>query len=76
MTVYILDEVHMLTIEAFNALLKLLEEPPAHTLFVLATTELHKLPETIISRCHLIRFHKATPEELEVPLRRPSLIST
>lgn len=67
--VYILDEVHMLTIEAFNALLKLLEEPPAHVVFVLATTELHKLPETIVSRCHLVRFHKATPAELAVPLQ-------
>lgn len=68
-TVYILDEVHMLTIEAFNALLKLLEEPPAHTVFILATTELHKIPATIASRCHLIRFHKATAAELAVPLK-------
>ncbi len=68
MAVFILDEVHMLTIEAFNALLKLLEEPPAHVVFVLATTELHKLPDTIISRCQVIRFHKATPAELAVPL--------
>ena len=67
-TVYILDEVHMLTMEAFNALLKLLEEPPAHVVFVLATTELHKLPDTIISRCHVIRFHKASTTELKLPL--------
>ncbi|MBP7875592.1 DNA polymerase III subunit gamma/tau [Candidatus Woesebacteria bacterium] len=67
--VYILDEVHMLTIEAFNALLKLLEEPPQHVVFVLATTELHKLPATIVSRCHLIRFHKASPKELLNPLK-------
>ena len=49
--VYIIDEVHMLTKEAFNALLKTLEEPPAHALFILATTEMDKLPETIVSRC-------------------------
>lgn len=49
--VYIIDEVHMLSIGAFNALLKTLEEPPAHAIFILATTELHKVPETIISRC-------------------------
>lgn len=52
--VYIIDEVHMLTKEAFNALLKTLEEPPAHVIFILATTDAHKLPETIVSRC--IRF--------------------
>lgn len=66
--VFILDEAHMLTVEAFNALLKLLEEPPTHVVFVLATTELHKLPATVVSRCHLVRFHKATPTELTVPL--------
>src|SRR5271165_2197741 len=49
--VYIIDEVHMLTKEAFNALLKTLEEPPDHVIFILATTEAHKLPETILSRC-------------------------
>lgn len=49
--VYIIDEVHMLTREAFNALLKTLEEPPAHVIFILATTEIHKLPDTIVSRC-------------------------
>lgn len=62
--VYILDEVHMFTTEAFNALLKLLEEPPAHVMFVLATTELHKIPDTIASRSTLIPFHKATTAEL------------
>lgn len=62
--VYILDEAHMLTTEAFNALLKILEEPPAHVVFILATTELHKIPDTIISRCVLVQFHKATDEEL------------
>ncbi len=55
--VYILDEVHMLTPEAFNALLKTLEEPPAHAYFILATTELHKVPPTIVSRCQLFEFH-------------------
>ncbi|HRP69599.1 MAG TPA: DNA polymerase III subunit gamma/tau, partial [Turneriella sp.] len=49
--VYIIDEVHMLTTEAFNALLKTLEEPPNHVVFIMATTELHKVPETIVSRC-------------------------
>jgi len=56
--VYIIDEVHMLTKEAFNALLKTLEEPPHHVVFVLATTELEKLPDTIISRCQAFNFKK------------------
>lgn len=56
--VYIIDEVHMLTKEAFNALLKTLEEPPKHVVFVLATTEIEKLPETIVSRCQTFRFKK------------------
>jgi DNA polymerase-3 subunit gamma/tau len=55
--IYIIDEVHMLTREAFNALLKTLEEPPEHVIFVLATTEIHKLPDTIISRCINFNFH-------------------
>lgn len=63
--VYIIDEVHMLTTEAFNALLKTLEEPPSHSLFLLCTTELHKVPETIVSRCVSIHFTKATPEEMQ-----------
>lgn len=63
-SVYILDEVHMLTTEAFNAFLKLLEEPPDHVVFILATTELHKIPQTIQSRCQLITFSQATEEEL------------
>lgn len=58
--IYILDEVHMLSREAFNALLKTLEEPPAHAKFVLATTEKHKLPETIVSRCEVHEFKKPT----------------
>jgi len=58
--VYILDEVHMLSKSAFNALLKTLEEPPKHVIFVLATTEMHKLPETVISRCEVYTFKKPT----------------
>jgi len=56
--VYIVDEVHMLTREAFNALLKTLEEPPDNVVFVLATTEAHKIPETIVSRCQRFDFHR------------------
>ena len=59
--VYIIDEVHMLTNEAFNALLKTLEEPPAHAVFVFATTEPHKLPRTIVSRCQAFEFRKIPP---------------
>jgi len=62
--VYIIDEVHMLTQEAFNALLKTLEEPPSHVVFILCTTEPHKVPATIMSRCLHIQFKKATEEEL------------
>ncbi|QIA26148.1 DNA polymerase III subunit gamma/tau [Thermaerobacter sp. PB12/4term] len=62
--VYIIDEVHMLTTEAFNALLKTLEEPPAHALFILATTEPHRLPATIISRCQRFDFHRLSPEQI------------
>lgn len=62
--VYIIDEVHMLTTEAFNALLKTLEEPPAHALFVLCTTEPEKLPQTVVSRCTRIPFPKATTPEV------------
>lgn len=56
--IYIVDEVHMLTKEAFNAFLKTLEEPPSHAVFILATTELHKVPDTIISRCEIHHFKK------------------
>jgi len=70
MTVYILDEVHMLTTEAFNALLKILEEPPSHVVFILATTELHKLPATIISRCSVVSFYKASDKEIQAALER------
>lgn len=66
--IYIIDEVHMLTKEAFNALLKTLEEPPAHVIFVLATTELHKVPETIISRCQRYQFHRASAASLNTVL--------
>ncbi|MEE0873846.1 MAG: DNA polymerase III subunit gamma/tau [Ruminococcus sp.] len=59
--VYIVDEVHMLTTEAFNALLKTLEEPPEHVIFILATTEVHKLPQTILSRCQRFDFHRIPP---------------
>lgn len=62
--VYIIDEVHMLTPEAFNALLKTLEEPPQHVLFILATTEPYKLPLTIISRCQRFDFHRVSAEEM------------
>jgi len=58
--VYIIDEVHMLTKEAFNALLKTLEEPPAHVIFILATTEMEKLPDTVISRCEVHQFKQPT----------------
>lgn len=68
--VYILDEAHMLTTEAFNALLKLLEEPPKHAFFILATTELHKIPATIVSRCQVVHFHKASQAELIESLKR------
>jgi len=68
--VYIIDEVHMLTSEAFNALLKTLEEPPKHAVFILATTELYKLPATIISRCVQVDFHKATTDEIGNSLTR------
>jgi DNA polymerase-3 subunit gamma/tau len=61
--VYIIDEVHMLTTEAFNALLKTLEEPPSHAMFILATTEPHKLPATIISRCQRFDFRRVALEE-------------
>lgn len=68
--VYIIDEVHMLTTEAFNALLKTLEEPPAHVVFILATTETGKLPETIISRVFLVPFEKPSTDELSRSLKR------
>jgi DNA polymerase-3 subunit gamma/tau len=66
--VYIIDEVHMLTKEAFNALLKTLEEPPAHVVFIMATTEAHKIPATIISRTQRFSFHAHTEDNLEKQL--------
>lgn len=62
--VYIIDEVHMLTTAAFNALLKTLEEPPAHVIFILATTEIHKIPATILSRCQRFEFKNLSQEQL------------
>lgn len=67
--VYIIDEVHMLSVGAFNALLKTLEEPPAHVLFILATTEVHKLPATILSRCQRFDFHRIAPEDIAARLQ-------
>lgn len=66
--VYIIDEVHMLSTGAFNALLKTLEEPPAHVIFILATTEVHKLPATILSRCQRFDFKRIQPETMAVRL--------
>ena len=62
---YIVDEVHMLSTSAFNALLKILEEPPEHLMFILATTELHKVPATILSRCQRFSFKRITPEDIQ-----------
>ena len=70
--VFIIDEVHMLTTEAFNALLKTLEEPPAHVVFILATTELHKVPGTILSRCQHFNFRAISYREI---LERLALIA-
>lgn len=67
--VYIIDEVHMLSIGAFNALLKILEEPPAHVIFILATTEVHKIPATILSRCQRFDFKRIQPETMAVRLK-------
>lgn len=67
--VYIIDEVHMLSTGAFNALLKTLEEPPAHVIFILATTEVHKLPATILSRCQRFDFKRIQPETMSIRLK-------
>lgn len=69
MRVYIIDEVHMLSISAFNALLKIIEEPPAHLLFILATTELHKVPATILSRCQRFAFRRISQEDIAARLQ-------
>ncbi|MBU1148599.1 DNA polymerase III subunit gamma/tau [Patescibacteria group bacterium] len=68
--VFIIDEVHMLSISAFNALLKILEEPPSHVIFILATTEVHKLPDTIISRCQRFDFKKINYADIVDRLNR------
>lgn len=68
--VYIVDEVHMLSASAFNALLKTLEEPPEHVIFILATTEAHKLPQTVLSRCLRFDFRLVSVEELTLHLKR------
>jgi DNA polymerase III subunit gamma/tau len=67
--VFIIDEVHMLSTSAFNALLKTLEEPPAHALFILATTEIHKIPQTILSRCQRFDFHRIAMPEMTLRLQ-------
>ena len=69
MRVYIIDEVHMLSISAFNALLKIIEEPPEHLLFILATTELHKVPSTILSRCQRFAFRRISQEDIAARLQ-------
>jgi len=68
--VYVIDEVHMLSKNAFNALLKTLEEPPAHAIFVLATTEVHKLLPTVVSRCQYFDFHYLSHEEVAEQLKK------
>ena len=68
--VYIVDEVHMLSKPAFNALLKLMEEPPEHLIFILATTELYKVPATILSRCQRYSFHRVPPSLIKARLRQ------
>lgn len=68
--VFIVDEVHMLSTSAFNALLKTLEEPPEHAIFILATTELHKIPETIISRCQRFDFHQVSFDTMKSHLEK------
>ena len=67
--VYIIDEVHMLSMAAFNALLKTIEEPPEHLMFILATTELHKVPATILSRCQRFSFRRLLPEDIAGRIR-------
>src|SRR5256885_135816 len=68
--VYILDEAHMLSTQAWNAFLKTLEEPPAHVVFVLATTEAHKVPATIVDRCHRFDFHRPSLQQIASVLRK------
>src|SRR5689334_19726739 len=68
--VYIIDEVHMLSTAAFNALLKTLEEPPPHAIFVLATTEIHKIPATVLSRCQRHEFRRVPVDEIVANLKK------
>jgi len=68
--IFIIDEVHMLSTSAFNALLKILEEPPPHVVFIMATTERHKLPATILSRCQQFIFRTISPAEIQAHLRQ------
>lgn len=68
-TVYIIDEVHMLSTSAFNALLKTLEEPPENVIFILATTEAHKVPQTILSRCQRFDFRRIRPEDIIIRMK-------
>src|SRR2546422_5703203 len=68
--IFIIDEVHMLSTSAFNALLKILEEPPSHVVFIMATTERHKLPATILSRCQQFIFRTISPAEIQAHLRQ------
>ena len=68
-SVYILDEAHMLSTSAWNAFLKTLEEPPPHVVFVLATTEAHKVPATIVDRCHRFDFQRPSLEQIAGVLR-------
>ena len=68
--IFIIDEVHMLSTSAFNALLKILEEPPSHVVFIMATTERHKLPATILSRCQQFVFRTISPAEIQAHLRQ------
>ena len=69
MRVYIIDEVHMLSLSAFNALLKIIEEPPKHLLFILATTEIHKVPATILSRCQRFSFRRISQDDIAARLQ-------
>ncbi len=69
--VYIVDEAHQITHDAFNAFLKTLEEPPAHAIFILATTEHQKIPATILSRCQMFRFKRVSPEDIAGPSGQP-----
>lgn len=73
MRVFIIDEVHMLSLSAFNALLKIIEEPPSHVLFILCTTEVHKVPATIVSRCQRFDFKRISPNEI---VKKLSFIAT